>query len=504
MTPTQQIPQWRIDEVSQYDTGLDFTPKSILDIGANIGVFSMRCHAQWPQARIIAFEPVPENGRRYQENCPWAEFRLDAVRSFTGKDTLLLGDLDVTGSFHNTGRQPGGKIEVDCFNAASIESCELVKIDTEGCEVEILERLHLTNTRVLVCEYHRPGDDEKIRTIAAIAGLVEISHIPNPAAPGFGLLKFARPELLPKTQPHLRSPISDLPSPIIPDDTRLTGNTADGRLISIEARHLRHEHYRPELAGMKLFIALPVYSQTATCFVRCLMELQAHKPLPMVVHIGQGDGVGRTRNVLTAEFLKSDCTHLLFIDSDLIFSAQHIIDLLVANKPVVGGFYPKKQQGPLEWVINTLPNTPGPIGSLQPLKYIGTGFLCIQRHVFEAMIARYPELRFREDYGNRNIAHDFWSMGVYRPAPEDEGRYLSEDWYFCQRWLDMGGEIFGHINVILKHLGNVIFPLTTQLPEIAAPIVPAETEQSGSDHAQPAAAAGRPEMTAEKLVQTPQ
>ena len=58
------------------------------------------------------------------------------------------------------------------------------------------------------------------------------------------------------------------------------------------------------------------------------------------------------------------------------------------------------------------------------------------------------------------------------PMPEIskcEARYLSEDWYFCQRWLDLGGEIFGHTRVALRHLGPVIFPLETQLPEVTNP-----------------------------------
>jgi hypothetical protein len=115
------------------------------------------------------------------------------------------------------------------------------------------------------------------------------------------------------------------------------------------------------------------------------------------------------------------------------------------------------------------------------LKYIGTGFLCVKREVFEKMIVAYPELRFREDYGNRAIAHDFWSMGVYRtlrlatngklePDQTDEGRYLSEDWYFCQRWLDLSGEIFGHTKVALRHQGIVTFPLKTQEAEVANPL----------------------------------
>ena len=246
-----------------------------------------------------------------------------------------------------------------------------------------------------------------------------------------------------------------------------SGITKDGVSISLPARAIRNPYYNPKLNGMKLFIGLPVYQQMPTFFCQCLLALQKIKPLPIDIHICQGDGVARSRNNLTAEFLKSDCTHLLFIDSDLIFSADHIVKLLERDLPVVGGFYPKKQQGPLEWVLNTLPDDPPQTAEgLKPVRYIGTGFIMIKREVFEQMATHYPELLFREDYGRRGEAHDFWSMGVYVDKVTGNRRYLSEDWYFCQRWLDMGGKIYGDPSVILKHLGTVAFPLQSQEEEM--------------------------------------
>lgn len=265
------------------------------------------------------------------------------------------------------------------------------------------------------------------------------------------------------------------------DNALFTGKV-DGKSVTLKAAHLRNPCYKPELTGKKLFIGLPIYQQMPTFFAQCMMALQAQKPLPMAVHICQGDGVARSRNTLTAEFLRSDCTHLLFIDSDLIFSAEHIARLLTRNVSVVGGFYPKKQDGKLEWVINTLPNHP-PVrpDGLQSVRYVGTGFLCVERSVFVAMAEKYPEIAYREDYGDRLVAHDFWPMGVYRKNASDEGRYLSEDWYFCQRWLDMGGEVFADTVTVLKHIGPIIFPLQSQEPEITNPR--ASKPEPTSDHA---------------------
>lgn len=294
----------------------------------------------------------------------------------------------------------------------------------------------------------------------------------------------------------------------IPDSTILSGRTSEGINVSVPAAMLRNPCFKPELKGVKLFVGLPVYQKVDTFFMQCLIALQAQKPCPMEVHLNQGDGIARSRNILTSEFLKSDCTHLLFIDCDLIFNADHITRILSHKLPIVGGFYPKKQQGTLEWVLNTLPgNPPKRADDLQPVKYIGTGFICIAREVFEKMAVAYPETKYREDYGNRWIAHDFWSMAPHGPDSPGgrlvrlrtlieqskaqgqsisieqlevivsgdsghESRYLSEDWFFCQRWNELGGEVFGDCQVILRHIGTSIFPLATQEPEIVKPIEP--------------------------------
>jgi hypothetical protein len=219
----------------------------------------------------------------------------------------------------------------------------------------------------------------------------------------------------------------------------------------------------------KLFIGLPIYAQVPADFMACLLALQACKPCELEVHFCQGDGIARSRNQLTARFLGSDCTHLLFIDCDLIFSPEHVARIIGHDVPVVGGLYPKKQEGRVEWVINACltPTAPDARG-LQPVRYIGTGFLCVQRAVFERMIAAHPEIAFNADYGARDVQHDLWPMGVYQ-YPDGSSRYLSEDWFFCQRWLDLGGEVLADTRVILKHIGPAVYPLQTQIADLFGP-----------------------------------
>lgn len=229
-----------------------------------------------------------------------------------------------------------------------------------------------------------------------------------------------------------------------------------------------HMSYGP----IKLFIGLPIYAQVPAFFLQSLLALQARKPLyaadgreiQITIGMSQGDGVARSRNQLSADFLASGCTHLLFIDCDLIFSAEHVARIVSHDVPLVGGLYPKKQDVPglPEWVLNSLPNTAPDEHGLQEVRYIGTGFMCIRRDVFEMILLHYrPDIEFTADYGARRQEWDFWPMGVYT-YNDGTRRYLSEDWYFCQRWLDCGGKVLADTQTIIKHIGPTIFPTAQQ------------------------------------------
>jgi len=135
----QPIPEWLDDEVSEYFLPLPFEPATILDIGANIGTFSRRAHAKWPGARIVCCEPMPFNVVHLRRNAPAdATIISAAVREYSGVDEIFIGDLFVTGGFVQFGRQTENTLMVECIAASELPPSELVKIDTEGCEVEIL------------------------------------------------------------------------------------------------------------------------------------------------------------------------------------------------------------------------------------------------------------------------------------------------------------------------------------------------------------------------------
>ena len=164
----QLIPKWLYDEVDKYFIPLPFKPATVLDIGANIGVFAQQAGEKWPGSEIVCCEPMPFNVVQLRRNAPVGAVIISAaVREQSGVDEIFIGDNFVTGGFVQLGRQTQQRLLVECIAASELPPCDLVKIDTEGSEVEILQNLQLHRTQAILLEYHSRADAETIKTMLA-------------------------------------------------------------------------------------------------------------------------------------------------------------------------------------------------------------------------------------------------------------------------------------------------------------------------------------------------
>lgn len=215
------------------------------------------------------------------------------------------------------------------------------------------------------------------------------------------------------------------------------------------------------MKDVKLFIALPTtHGVMQTEFLPGIMDVFRKPPFP--IHVNQYiDPYGiLARNTAACDFLVTGCTHLLFWDADVVATMEHIKRLVSRDVDVVGGLYPKKAQGKIQWVCNALPHRPPPDESgLLELKHIGTGFLLVKREVFLKMLDVYrDEMDYLEDEVDTQ-RWDFFPMRIV------DRRMISEDWFFCNRCRELGYKVYGDTRVILRHIGSVIFPLQTQVAE---------------------------------------
>lgn len=190
--------------------------------------------------------------------------------------------------------------------------------------------------------------------------------------------------------------------------------------------------------------------------------------------------ITRARNRLVRLFLDTDCTHLMFIDSDISFNPLDVIRLLMHDKDIVCGSYPMKglqinnllgknfsnpeevQRALYSYVINLQKqdqekfgdnNEPVRINTENGLVEImdaGTGFMCIKREVIEKMIQEYPGTKYVSEEDSREWYALFDCI-------IDDNRYLSEDYTFCRRWQKIGGKVWLDPDITLDHVGTHVF-----------------------------------------------
>ena len=107
-----------------------------------------------------------------------------------------------------------------------------------------------------------------------------------------------------------------------------------------------------ELRKRKIFVATPMYGGVCGgqyCKSTAdLASISAQYGMDVrFYYLFNESLITRARNYLVDEFLRSDCTHLMFIDSDIGFDPNDVIALSViaeqgTDKEIVCGPYPKE------------------------------------------------------------------------------------------------------------------------------------------------------------------
>jgi FkbM family methyltransferase len=134
---------------------------AILDVGANIGLAAAWFAREYPGRPIHCFEPLEENARMVRLNCPSAVVRTAAVGAAPGHIELAVDRDAVMASTIPWSRATVKRqLEVmtldDYIAAERIEHVALLKIDTEGMELDVLDgaRRTLEHTDIVAMETH--------------------------------------------------------------------------------------------------------------------------------------------------------------------------------------------------------------------------------------------------------------------------------------------------------------------------------------------------------------
>jgi hypothetical protein len=215
-----------------------------------------------------------------------------------------------------------------------------------------------------------------------------------------------------------------------------------------------------DFSKVHLHIGIPCYGgmvsePTMTSFLRFVLmasQLKLNWSLDTMVNESL---ITRGRNNLMAKMMSNtQATHFMFIDADIRFQPESIFQMIAHDKDVIGGLYPKKAL-PINYVINLNPTVTAH-GDIYTVDTMGAGFLLFKRHVYEKLIAAHPASKYVDDIG-LGKQYEPMMYAIFDCVIDERGHYLSEDWTFCRRWQELGGEIWAHSKTLLNHVGHYEF-----------------------------------------------
>lgn len=162
--------------------------------------------------------------------------------------------------------------------------------------------------------------------------------------------------------------------------------------------------------------------------------------------------VDDARNTVVQEFLLSDCTDLVFLDSDVSWEPEALVQLCKYDVDIVGGIYPYRrddEQSKGNMPVLTIPGVvdPDENGLLQ-VAGLPTGFMKIRRHVLETLAAD------ANKYWNRSDRRSMIPI-LFERTFEDGVRW-GGDLSFCRKWHAKGGKLYAATDLHLGHAAKSI------------------------------------------------
>jgi FkbM family methyltransferase len=174
----------------------------IIDIGADIGSFSIYAARQNPHGVIYAYEPFKGSFDLLRKNLQLngIDGRVQVFnQAVSGHDGIISLDTDWPEPTQYTTVTDGGQLDVPCvsldtiFNQHRITACDYLKIDCEGSEYDILFQAGpetMARIKRICMEYHDNLTDHTHEDLVAYleqAGF-EVSTHPNPTLDHVGML----------------------------------------------------------------------------------------------------------------------------------------------------------------------------------------------------------------------------------------------------------------------------------------------------------------------------
>lgn len=222
---------------------------------------------------------------------------------------------------------------------------------------------------------------------------------------------------------------------------------------------------------MKLFIGTPVLTSVKIDYhismIETVIGLEISGIDYQIEHVIGCSLVEDARNELVHRFLETDCTHLLFIDSDMSWDVGGIKKLLQnSHLDIVGGIYSKKKiadypiysdsdTGTLD--THMFYNDTPIIDRNLPIcvNYLSTGFTMISKNVFIEFLRKFPDRKYKVQDKEMFL---FFSCELVK----EEMTHYGEDVNFCRLAKIIGFKCFAIPSIELAHIGDFSYKKVLQ------------------------------------------
>jgi len=230
---------------------------------------------------------------------------------------------------------------------------------------------------------------------------------------------------------------------------------------------------------VRLFVATPVHSEVSVHYFKACLEFQKEcfvRKIPCMFQVMKSSLVTQGRNLCVSGFLDSDCTHMLFIDSDITFHYRMIEKMIQYDKEVVMVPYPVKHQdhnkirkeiesgnkldanllGNQYTISVADPRNVKIENGFMEVERGPTGCMLIRRDVYDKLKKEYPEFEIKQktlidgklvDRTNfYNYFDTYWNS--------KDKTYTGEDFYFCKLCKHAGIKMYALIDEYIQHYGE--------------------------------------------------
>ena len=229
----------------------------------------------------------------------------------------------------------------------------------------------------------------------------------------------------------------------------------------------------------RIFVATPVHSDVSIHYFKACLEFQKEcfvRKIPVMFQVMKSSLVTQGRQLCVSGFMESDCTHMLFIDSDISFNFKMIERMINFDKEICLVPYPIKGMDSNKMKARILAGdtldplllgnqytmaVPDPSNVKVTNGFIEVergpaGCMLIKKEVINKLIKEYPEFTINQHtlidgkLVKRNYMYNFFDTYWNK----EDKTYTGEDFYFCKLCKHAGIKMYALVDEYISHHGE--------------------------------------------------